>query len=95
MKTILLMRHAKSNWDDADLDDFDRPLAKRGLEDAPRMGKTLAKLGCLPDTIVSCTACRALQTAELFAKGAGWKGCPAASGSTPRWVCERRGQRTP
>lgn len=74
MKTILLMRHAKSDWDDPDLDDFDRPLAKRGLEDAPRMGKALAKLGRLPSRIVSSPARRAIQTAELFAEGAGWKG---------------------
>ncbi|HAH52111.1 MAG TPA: histidine phosphatase family protein, partial [Balneola sp.] len=41
MKQILLLRHAKSSWDHPGLDDFDRPLAKRGLKDAPRMGKFL------------------------------------------------------
>ena len=44
MKQILLLRHAKSSWDHPGLDDFDRPLAKRGLKDAPRMGKFLRKI---------------------------------------------------
>jgi phosphohistidine phosphatase len=74
MKTILLMRHAKSDWGDPELPDFDRPLGKRGLEDAPRMGKAMSKIGRIPDAILSSPARRALQTAELFAEAAGWKG---------------------
>jgi phosphohistidine phosphatase len=41
MKTLLLLRHAKSSWKDTDLDDHDRPLNKRGKRDAPRMGQLL------------------------------------------------------
>jgi len=69
MKYILLLRHAKSSWDDPGLDDFDRPLAGRGLEDAPRMGKYLKKIGYRPQYIVSSTAERARQTTELCLEG--------------------------
>ncbi len=65
MKFILLLRHAKSSWSDPGLDDFDRPLAGRGLKDAPRMGKYLKKAGYRPDYIVSSPAQRALQTTQL------------------------------
>ena len=65
MKYILLLRHAKSSWNDPDLDDFDRPLAGRGLEDAPRMGKYLKKIGYRPEYIASSTALRARQTTQL------------------------------
>lgn len=71
MKYILLLRHAKSSWDDPDLDDFDRPLAKRGKKDAPRMGFFSKKTGYLPERILSSTAKRARQTTELFCKQAG------------------------
>ena len=74
MKTILLMRHAKSDWDDPGLDDFDRPLAKRGIEDVPRMGRAIAKLAHLPDRIVSSPARRAREPAEGFAAAAGFRG---------------------
>ncbi len=74
MKTILLMRHAKSDWDDPGLADFDRPLAPRGLEDAPRMGRALARIGRLPERIVSSPARRARETAGLLAEAAGWEG---------------------
>lgn len=65
MKYILLLRHAKSSWADADLKDFDRPLADRGLKDAPRMGKYLRKIDLKPEYLVSSTAERARQTTEL------------------------------
>lgn len=65
MKFILLLRHAKSSWDDPDLDDFDRPLAGRGLDDAPRVGQYLRQIGYKPDYIVSSPAERAKQTTEL------------------------------
>ncbi|MBO6522625.1 MAG: histidine phosphatase family protein [Balneolaceae bacterium] len=68
MKFILLLRHAKSSWSDPSLDDFDRPLAGRGLKDAPRMGKYLKKAGYRPDYIVSSPAQRALQTTKLCAE---------------------------
>lgn len=71
MKYILLLRHAKSSWEDSSLDDFDRPLAKRGLKDAPRMGDFAKETGYIPDLIVSSPAERAKQTTRLFCKSAG------------------------
>lgn len=71
MKHILLLRHAKSSHDDSSLDDFDRPLAKRGLKDAPRMGSFAKQTGHAPDIIVSSPAKRAKQTTELFADAVG------------------------
>lgn len=65
MKHILLLRHAKSSWVKPDLDDFDRPLAGRGLKDAPRVGRYIRKIGFKPDYIVSSPAERAKQTANL------------------------------
>jgi phosphohistidine phosphatase len=71
MKTLLVLRHAKSSWDDLGLPDFDRPLARRGERDAPRMGKALARRGPLPEVILSSPAVRARQTVEAFAEAAG------------------------
>lgn len=62
MKTLLLMRHAKSSWKDSDLPDFDRPLNKRGEKDAPRMGKLIKKEKLFPDLILSSPAVRAKAT---------------------------------
>ncbi|MCB0173699.1 MAG: histidine phosphatase family protein [Anaerolineae bacterium] len=73
MKTILLLRHAKSDWGSPNLADFDRPLAKRGLDDAPRMGDVLINFDLTPDKILSSPAKRAQQTAELVAKACGYK----------------------
>lgn len=67
MKTLLLLRHAKSNWDDASLDDFDRPLSERGREAAPKIGKELAARGWLPDAILGSAAVRVQQTWALVA----------------------------
>lgn len=69
MKQILLLRHAKSSWEHENLDDFDRPLAKRGLRDAPVMGRFLRKSGNKPDQIISSTAQRAKETIELALSG--------------------------
>ena len=71
MKTILLLRHAKSSHDDSSLKDFDRPLAKRGRRDSPRMGDFLKEVKGLPGLIISSPAKRAKQTIELFAEEAG------------------------
>ena len=71
MLSLLILRHAKSSWKHAGLADHDRPLNKRGLRDAPRMGRLLRDEGLLPDLIVSSTAVRALATAELAAQAAG------------------------
>lgn len=73
MKTLLLIRHAKSSWGDAGLADRDRPLNERGLRDAPVMGKRLAQRGVVPDLVLSSPARRALSTAELFAVALGVK----------------------
>lgn len=68
MKTLFLLRHAKSSWDDPELKDFERPLAKRGLKDAPVMaGRFLARDKSV-EFIVSSPAIRAKTTAKLFAE---------------------------
>src|SRR6184192_1474294 len=64
MKTLFLIRHAKSSWDDTALPDKDRPLSDRGRRDAPKMGKRLAKRDVKPDLILSSPARRALTTAD-------------------------------
>ena len=68
MKTLLILRHAKSSWKDSSLTDHDRPLNKRGKQDAPRMGKLLLQQGLIPDRIISSTAKRARKTATAVAK---------------------------
>ncbi|MEP7127308.1 MAG: histidine phosphatase family protein [Chitinophagales bacterium] len=67
MKNLILVRHAKSSWKDALLDDHDRTLNKRGERDAPFMAKVLKKRNVKPDLIVTSTATRALSTAKIFA----------------------------
>lgn len=61
-KKVLLMRHAKSSWNNPGLRDFDRPLNKRGKRDAPRMGQYLKELKLVPDQIFSSPAQRAKST---------------------------------
>ena len=68
MKTLLILRHAKSSWKDSSLADHDRPLNKRGKRDAPRMGKLLREQDLVPDRIISSTAKRARNTAKAVAK---------------------------
>jgi phosphohistidine phosphatase len=70
MKTLFLLRHAKSSWKEVDVADFDRPLNERGGRAAPFMGRLLRERGFTPDIIVSSPARRARKTARLF-KGAG------------------------
>lgn len=74
MKQILLMRHAKSSWDNSSVDDFERPLSKRGQNDAPRMGKFLKKSNFIPDLVISSPAQRALETSTLCVQGFGQGG---------------------
>lgn len=64
MKKLLLMRHAKSSWDDDALADFERPLNERGQVAAPFMGDLLRREGLVPDALVASPAVRAAQTAE-------------------------------
>jgi phosphohistidine phosphatase len=73
MKTLFLIRHAKSSWDDTALPDKDRPLNDRGRRDAPKMGDRLAKRDVKPDLILSSPAVRALETAEIIAKKLDYK----------------------
>ena len=72
MKTLVLIRHAKSSWKDDSLADRDRPLKGRGKRDAPEMGRRLAARGGPPDLIVSSPAVRALKTAKLIAEVVGY-----------------------
>ena len=74
MKTILLMRHAKSSWKDKDIKDIKRPLAKRGKRNAPQMGEFIKEKELVPQVILSSPAVRAQQTAELFVKGSEFQG---------------------
>ena len=67
MKTIYLVRHAKSSWKYPNLDDFERPLNKRGRKNAPFMGKVLKKLKVAPDLVISSPANRAATTARIIA----------------------------
>lgn len=67
MKTLILMRHAHARWDEDRWPDFDRPLTPRGEEQAPRMGRRIAKLGVTSDKIVCSSAVRTRQTADYVA----------------------------
>ena len=68
MKTLYLLRHAKSSWSFDELSDQERPLNDRGRDDAPLMGQALAKRRICPDVIVSSPAVRAMSTALLVAR---------------------------
>ena len=72
MKTLTIIRHAKSSWKDAELADFDRPLNKRGKRDAPLAGKRLKEQRILPDLILTSSAKRALTTAKTIATETGY-----------------------
>lgn len=68
MKKIILIRHAKSSWDNPWLKDHDRPLGPRGLLDAPKMAKRLKKRKLNPEIILTSTAVRAVETARIIAE---------------------------
>ena len=68
MKTLTVLRHAKSSWKYASLADSERPLNKRGKRDAPVMGERLARTGIRPSLIVSSPAVRAWTTAKIIAE---------------------------
>jgi phosphohistidine phosphatase len=70
-KELLLVRHAKSSWDDPYLDDHDRPLNDRGLRNAPEMGKRIQGWGIRHGVWISSTAVRAISTAEIMAEQIG------------------------
>jgi phosphohistidine phosphatase len=67
MKNLYLLRHAKSDWNRPASGDFDRPLARRGLKAAPRMGQEIKRLGIAPDLILCSSARRAGETYQLIA----------------------------
>lgn len=73
MKKVYLIRHAKSSWKDLALEDFERPLNKRGKSDAPLMGDKLHDKKVVPDTILSSPALRAKTTAKTMAKKIGFE----------------------
>src|SRR5262245_21239646 len=73
MKTLLLLRHAKSDHADPGLADHARPLNERGKRDAPRVGERLLAAGLVPDAILSSTAKRAKKTAEKAAAACNFK----------------------
>ncbi|HHB79643.1 MAG TPA: hypothetical protein ENK85_10470 [Saprospiraceae bacterium] len=67
MKTLYLIRHAKSSWETGQ-PDFDRPLNPRGLRDAPRMAAYLKQKGVRPDLLITSSAARAKLTSQFFAQ---------------------------
>lgn len=74
MKTLLLMRHAKSSWKDIELADHERPLKKRGHKDTFSIAKVLKKKDLIPDYIMSSSAVRSLETAQDLAEKLDYKG---------------------
>jgi phosphohistidine phosphatase len=74
MKTLLLLRHAKSSWNQPELKDHDRPLNKRGKKEAPKVGRYLKENDLVPDLILSSTARRARDTAQAVADESGFAG---------------------
>jgi phosphohistidine phosphatase len=72
MKTLTLVRHAKSSWDDSSLSDRDRGLNARGERDAPVMGKRIAAAGVRPSMIITSPAVRAWTTAKIIAQEIGY-----------------------
>ena len=74
MKTLLVLRHAKSSWNDPALADHERPLNKRGVRDALRIAELVREDGLLPDVLISSDAERARLTAEAVAEAASFTG---------------------
>jgi phosphohistidine phosphatase len=67
MRRLLLLRHAKSSWDNPGLDDFERPLSERGIRDAPRIGAFMRTHDLTPDQVICSPARRAVETWEAVA----------------------------
>ena len=74
MKLLLILRHAKSSWKDKGISDHARPLNKRGKKAAPLIGQVLYEEDFVPDVILSSTALRARETADLVAEASGFEG---------------------
>ncbi|HEX6954692.1 MAG TPA: histidine phosphatase family protein, partial [Agromyces sp.] len=97
MKTLVLVRHAKSAWGDPTLADHERPLNDRGRRDAPEMGRRLRERGTMPDAILSSTAVRARSTAEALAEaldvdGSGLRLDERLYGSSPETILDVVGE---
>jgi phosphohistidine phosphatase len=75
MRTLLLLRHGKSDWNAAYESDHERPLAKRGTKAARLVGRYLTAIEQQPDLVVTSSAVRARSTAELAAESGAWS-CP-------------------
>ena len=92
MKRLLILRHAKSSWNDASLRDWERPLNDRGRRDAPRVGEWLRDHSRQPDAIITSDAVRARTTAEAVATAAGYSREiviePSLYHATPRAVLD-------
>ena len=74
MKNLLVLRHAKSSWNNPALDDHERPLNWRGQRDGPRMGELVREYGLIPDIVIASDAVRAQLTAETVADAARYAG---------------------
>jgi len=74
MKTLLIMRHGKSTWKDKDLEDHERPLAKRGIRDSHLMGEVIHEKELIPQKILVSSAVRTTQTAKIFCETIGYHG---------------------
>lgn len=72
MKTLTIIRHAKSSWDDPAVSDKERPLNRRGMKDAPKMGQGLAERGSQPELLLTSPATRAIETARIIADKVGY-----------------------
>ncbi len=73
MKTVIIFRHAKSDWSPGEANDHDRPLAPRGRKSAKIMGRFLAQSAEVPDSVVTSSAVRAHNTVELAIKAGKWE----------------------
>ena len=71
-KVLLMLRHAKSSWKDKTVDDHDRPLNKRGRREAIKMGEHLKKTNIVPDTIMTSSALRAIETTKYICRYSGY-----------------------
>lgn len=71
MKSLALLRHAKSSWDEPALGDFDRPLTRRGIEAATRIGAEMRRRGLVFDRVLASPATRVVETLEHLQRGYG------------------------
>lgn len=82
MKTLYIVRHAKSSWEYSGIEDIDRPLKKRGIKDAHLMSKFLTKKIEKPDAFITSSANRALHTAVIFLRKLWFSACKSSNKKT-------------